>query len=215
MAVRKLKDAPPVEGLSKAKAAILRMLWAGEWVSGKAIFRKVQQTYYDRRIRELKDDYGWDIVVTWVKPEGSDESEIHYRLKSHIQGEGHKRHYLSAADRQQVLERDQHTCQICGAKENLQIDHKVPLIRKGATTIENMQVLCNECNVDKRGTCRRCRLISCDLCPLAYPEVVATRLIVSLDRDLKERIESLARESGIPLAQQARILIERGLKSFQ
>lgn len=211
MATKKQVETPPVTGLSKAKASILRMLWSGEWVSGKAIFRKVRQTYYDRRIRELKDDYGWDIEVTWIKPEGPNESEIHYRLRSRIQGKGKKRHYLSAKDRTEVLDRDQRKCQICGSTENLQIDHKVPLIREGATAPENMQVLCNDCSVDKMGTCRRCRLISCDLCPLAYPEVVATRLVVGLDPDLSLKTERLAEAAGIPVEEQASLLIEKGL----
>jgi len=40
-------------------------------------------------------------------------------------------------------------CLSCGTGEDLSVDHVVPLSLGGANTIENVQVLCQECNGEK------------------------------------------------------------------
>jgi 5-methylcytosine-specific restriction endonuclease McrA len=37
-------------------------------------------------------------------------------------------------------------CEICGTAEYLTIDHKIPVSKGGKNNIENLQVLCNDCN---------------------------------------------------------------------
>lgn len=71
------------------------MLWNMESVEGSEIFKAVQQTYYDRRIRELRES-GWQIETIGTK----------YRLVSHEKLAGNEREYLSAEQKRQVLERD-------------------------------------------------------------------------------------------------------------
>jgi hypothetical protein len=68
--------------VSKAKQTILDMLWNMEWVEGADIFKAVQQTYYDRRIRELRES-GWQIQTSGKK----------YRLVSQEKLAGNKREY--------------------------------------------------------------------------------------------------------------------------
>lgn len=57
--------------------------------------------------------------------------------------------------RTQVFERDNATCQICGANERtkpgvkLVLDHIVPYSKGGETTYDNLQVLCRSCNIKK------------------------------------------------------------------
>jgi len=52
-----------------------------------------------------------------------------------------------------VLMRDGARCQLCGAEARegakLHVDHVVPWIKDGETTLENLQVLCNVCNIGK------------------------------------------------------------------
>jgi hypothetical protein len=48
-----------------------------------------------------------------------------------------------------VWERDDFTCQHCGARRNLSIDHIVPEALGGLTVIENLQTLCGPCNSAK------------------------------------------------------------------
>lgn len=63
------------------------------------------------------------------------------------------REEIPIALRYQVLERDKYTCQKCGRKKapdvEVHIDHKLPWSYGGQTTIDNLQVLCEDCNEGK------------------------------------------------------------------
>jgi hypothetical protein len=48
--------------------------------------------------------------------------------------------------RQQILERDDFTCQRCGCMTNLRVDHIFPECLGGTLDPENLQVLCVGCN---------------------------------------------------------------------
>lgn len=61
---------------------------------------------------------------------------------------------IPLALRYKVLKRDNSKCVACGrnVKENgviLHIDHKIPFSLGGLTTLENLQSLCQECNISK------------------------------------------------------------------
>jgi hypothetical protein len=45
-----------------------------------------------------------------------------------------------------VWERDGGACVACGARFELQYDHVIPLALGGASTLENLQILCAPCN---------------------------------------------------------------------
>ena len=51
--------------------------------------------------------------------------------------------------RRNILERDRNTCQYCGVKEQLTIDHIIPRSRGGGDTWENLVGACVRCNVKK------------------------------------------------------------------
>jgi len=173
--------------ISDAKQLILDLLWSMEWIEGIDIFKAVQQTYYDRRIRELRES-GWQIKTVGTK----------YRLTSHKKLPGNERKYPSAKQKRQVLERDQGICQICGSADaHIQFDHKVPQERQGETVIENLQLLCRTCNVEKRGVCKRCQLTTCENCPYAYPEQFGGRVVVMADKSLMEQIRTDALRQGL------------------
>ena len=48
--------------------------------------------------------------------------------------------------RRSVFERDGGQCAECGSKFDLQYDHVIPVALGGATTVDNLQLLCGECN---------------------------------------------------------------------
>lgn len=61
-----------------------------------------------------------------------------------------QRKLLTNELRQEIIFRDNFTCQICGKYMpdgvGLQIDHKVPVSKGGKTVRSNLQVLCSKCN---------------------------------------------------------------------
>lgn len=159
-----------------------------EWVEGAVIFQAVGQTYYDRRIRDLRES-GWPIETVGTK----------YRLTSRTKSAGNIRQYPNAKQKRAVLERDKGICQICGSSDlHIQFDHKIPQERFGPTEIDNLMLLCRTCNVEKRGVCKRCTLTTCEGCPYAFPELYGTRLTVSLDKDVATLVKAEAQRRGIP-----------------
>ena len=60
---------------------------------------------------------------------------------------------ISGKTRINVLERDDYTCQMCGATVEdgvkLHIDHIIPVSKGGTNDTDNLQVLCHKCNLAK------------------------------------------------------------------
>jgi 5-methylcytosine-specific restriction endonuclease McrA len=48
-----------------------------------------------------------------------------------------------------VWSRDEGVCVRCGADEDLQFDHVIPVARGGGNNVENIQILCGDCNRQK------------------------------------------------------------------
>jgi 5-methylcytosine-specific restriction endonuclease McrA len=58
--------------------------------------------------------------------------------------------YIPADVRKAVYERDGGKCVRCGNTNALQYDHILPFSKGGASTVENLQLLCANCNSEKR-----------------------------------------------------------------
>jgi len=56
---------------------------------------------------------------------------------------------IPAAVKSEIWRRDQGRCTACGSKQQLEIDHIIPVSRGGATTTTNLQILCKGCNRTK------------------------------------------------------------------
>jgi hypothetical protein len=61
-----------------------------------------------------------------------------------------KKRYIPARVRQDVMRRDNWTCVVCGATDNIALDHIKPYSRGGQHARRNLQVLCRSCNSRKQ-----------------------------------------------------------------
>lgn len=186
--------------LSAVKTKIIRRLWdqgssfPRGWVKSSELLKLTNQKYFDRRVRELRDELGCDIENSTC------DGEHAYRLSSFSINISNPRSYLTASQKKVLLENSDHTCSICGTKgqggvRGLQADHKIPLKRGGSHEIQNWQVLCVECNVGKRSACAGCNL-DCQKCPWAFPESTGLILTTAIDRDAHRFLNDLAKKES-------------------
>ncbi|NBC28340.1 MAG: HNH endonuclease [Bacteroidetes bacterium] len=84
----------------------------------------------DKRLRTVDDEYSYPSVI---------------RLRRYIKLP-YKRIVLS---RRNIMKRDNSTCQYCGSRSDLTLDHVIPRSRNGGDTWENLVTACNSCNVKK------------------------------------------------------------------
>ena len=85
--------------------------------------------------------------VWFVDPDGYLPSGLH-------KPRGESRPAIPLGLRIEVLARDGHACQVCGAEDRLTLDHIVPYSQGGPDTAENLRTLCRRCNA-RRGAALR------------------------------------------------------------
>lgn len=58
---------------------------------------------------------------------------------------------LSATARLAIFARDDYACVECGSRNDLTVDHSVPVVQGGGDDEENLRTLCRSCNSRKGG----------------------------------------------------------------
>lgn len=79
---------------------------------------------------------------------GREAMGVRLPLSALIEGERMRRR-LSKSKKHLVFMRDGRRCLACGATRDLTCDHIVPLARGGTNAMDNLQTLCDRCNVLK------------------------------------------------------------------
>ncbi len=88
--------------------------------------------------------------MTYVRKftKGVDWGEKTYRKVVHLKTEFRPadRTYIPAHTRKLVFIRDKYRCVKCGSNKNLEIHHIIPHAKGGSSRLENLQLLCRDCN---------------------------------------------------------------------
>ncbi len=195
---------PTTRKLSDVKLKILKRLWGNEqdpfpkpWVSSAELLELTDQKYFDRRTRELRDQFGCDIESAYQET----FSGHAWRICSKTLAPPLDRDYLTQAQKVKLFEENDYCCAVCGLNvdagvRGLQADHKAPLSRGGNNSLENWQAMCHNCNVGKRRACEGCD-IDCATCSWAFPELVGVRTMVSINESTLRRIDSYSKDSNL------------------
>lgn len=60
-----------------------------------------------------------------------------------------RRRPWTRVERRIALRRDGYRCRWCGSPDDLELDHIVPFSKGGACDLDNIQILCSDCNKRK------------------------------------------------------------------
>lgn len=85
------------------------------------------------------------IIIAWIVSRSYQPSTIYvYRLFNQ-----NSRPFIPQSIRREVFERCNYICQHCGGRESLVIDHITPWSWTKDNSINNLQILCCDCNIKK------------------------------------------------------------------
>lgn len=204
--------------LSKVKEDLLRKLWEGgvgfpkPWVASEELLALTGQKYFDRRLRELRDELGCDLETSHISKLGGHA----WRIKSSFIASPLNREYLSTQQRLALFASHRNKCAACGKEaqpgvRGLQADHKVPLLRGGGNELSNWQPLCHNCNVGKRRACAGCTL-DCNACSWAFPEAVGVPVMFNVSNMCLQIIQEEAVSRGVTVNELIEAILKTSLK---
>jgi hypothetical protein len=75
----------------------------------------------------------------------------YYRKKRKDKSASEYSRYIPSEVKQQVWKRDGGKCVNCGSKRHLEYDHELPVSKGGSDTVNNIRILCKQCNRKKSG----------------------------------------------------------------
>lgn len=213
------------EGNKKLYRAIIEALWpAGEELPGPLLTNKElrdrvvkayqkwsnKEQYQDvfRRVRELQGEEG----LLGIVKEG-----LSYRMiTAEVSSKRVPRATITAATFAEISQRTGNRCAVCSKTETLVPDHKVPRSRLNEVAYqgirpdsgENLQALCQNCNIHKSVACRGCHE-DCHRCPWAFPE---TNPLITVKGKILEELSEAAAKKGVSAYELALNILEDGLK---
>lgn len=137
------------KGWIKEEATLCEALYPKPSCSFRLYIRVVYVSPKGRNSYEKEKTYiGEDILSSWdsIQKRRAEERTRQEQIKR-------ERAKVTPGLRYEIMQRDGFRCQICGSEQSdgvkLHVDHIVPVSKGGKTTRENLQTLCDRCNLGK------------------------------------------------------------------
>lgn len=120
-------------------------------------YRKHTRYRYINRVRQsyihTDIERTFYMTIDEILDIGDELSSINFATTTRKYDQANQRKLMTQELRNRIKERDNYTCQICGKympdEVGLHIDHIIPISKGGKTVEQNLQVLCDKCNLRK------------------------------------------------------------------
>lgn len=131
-------------------------------------FKKIERRVVEKEKLKKKFDLLTVVEARYTSPKGNnsyckkDNYDYNKVLEIYQKWQGNKKFRISSlierskmsdSIRYDVLKRDNYKCRICGASAEdgakLHVDHIIPVSKGGKTELNNLQTLCERCNMGK------------------------------------------------------------------
>ncbi len=115
--------------------------------------RYVQRNYVRTPYKVVQQVDAYNCSYNYLFNRNEELKDINYECTLKEYHSKNQRKLMTKEIRQQIIIRDNYTCQLCGKympdEVGLQVDHIVSVSKGGKTVPSNLQVLCSKCNGSK------------------------------------------------------------------
>ena len=138
--------------LGKFDQQTINAVWQGQATRPVAVTRIGERRYWQFRDRfywendGLNHDQVYALLVTRLQREQATIQRAEAMVATGMQPQPTARGAIQDDVKQLVWLRDGGRCRSCGSQVELQFDHVIPVALGGASSPENLQILCGPCN---------------------------------------------------------------------
>lgn len=154
-----------------------RVVLDGIVANGIITTEEINKAGYDHPPRAAQDakDLGFRLKRVETKHSNGHSIAGYTFDTQELEAQKSGRRLLPKKERDLLIQNAGYKCQICGAKNNLQVDHRIPYEVAGESQQEETdpyQILCGSCNRKKSWACEHCQNVlqnkELDICRSCY-----------------------------------------------